>query len=322
MQPKSEDRLISIVEKIMPEVSPQSVSVHVSIEQIRGNARLTLEQDYAELPAGDRFFDEVMAVADGRTNRKTSYCDGSKCANVRYNANSIETPLIIELGHDFMSEARFGFRDAPPPLRYNYVGLVAIQEALPTAERQGEEIIIGRRCNLFHFRDVGPAKGKQSLVYALDDETSIPLKVSAYANPSQILERSPNWVWEAASFDTVSGHHIPLSSTYRLFAPGVQADSSGVARPVVMTQTISVKEVTFNTVIPKATFWPSAYPPGVTVLDGLRNRSYVVPGKTASEAGPPIRVVEPGYNSWPVGVGLTLSLIALVAAFVLRRRAR
>ena len=69
----------------------------------------------------------------------SSYCDGTRCANVRFSPEQPDRQSMITIGRDFMNEADFGFRNAPEPLRDSHVGLFPLHEAIQHAERMGQE---------------------------------------------------------------------------------------------------------------------------------------------------------------------------------------
>jgi len=233
-----------------------------------------------------------------------------------------ERQQIVSIGHDFMSESRFGFRDAPPPFRYYHVGLVPLHEALTNAERTGRERVIDRTCDNFHFKEVGPPGMQQSLVYSLDEATSVPLKVAAFSGPAQVRDQMPNWVWEATTLDKVSNRNFARSSKYSSFKVTKSGTGDSVSEPA-LSQTILVTEISFDTSIPHADFWPT-FQPRVHVLDSIAKRAYGTPGgatstQAAARVGAPIRVAS-DQGSWLPGVGVALSLATLAVAAVLWRR--
>ena len=137
--------------------------------------------------------------------------------------------------------------------------------------------MIGRTCDNFHFKEVGPVGKQQSLVYSLDQQTSIPLRVAAFSGPEQLKNHVPNWVWEAKTLDVVSGRHIVRSSTYSSF--GVRKTEAGHwVSDLKMCRMIEVNEVTFDKPIEHAAFWP-IFQPGVQVMDSIAKRRTEVPGK-------------------------------------------
>ncbi len=278
-----DDSLNRIVEKVAHEVMPQSVRLWVSISQSKrqvptrgGSSSLVLEQTYFETDRGERYFDEKIILPNEAVTHSSSYCDGKKCANITFSTEEPDRQERVTIGHDFMTESMTGFRDAPPPFRFYHVGLIPLPEALASAERLGRVRVIQRNCNDFHFKDVGPSGRKQSLVYSLDEETSVPLRIAAYADPDRLHDGMPNWVWEAATLDKVSDRHFPLSSTYSSFRVTKTDTGQWTSRPD-LTRTIQVKEITFDAAIPHTAFWPTIQP-GVLVLDAITKRKYREPG--------------------------------------------
>ena len=217
-----------------------------------------------------------------------------------------------------MNEVQFGYRDAPVPFRFYHVGMIPLHEALVDAEPLGQEKVIGRTCNNFHFKEVGPSNAKQSLVYSLDEATSLPLKIGAYASPDRIRSGAPSWVWEATTLDEVSGRHYPLASKYSTFRVTQAKDGRCISEPA-LSKVITVKEITFDAAIAKATFWPTIEP-GVNVWDSIAKRQYRAPGAVGStreavSVGQLIRVA-PQSGWWLPGVGIALSLAVLGAAIL------
>jgi hypothetical protein len=325
------DSLGRIIENVVTETVPRTIRLRVSVVQTRYQAgapsspsSLTLEQTYAETAVGERYFDEVRTEPRGSVSHVSSFCDGAKCANVRFLPEEPDTQDRVTIGHEFMNEVRFGFRDGPAPFRFYHVGLTPLHEALADAERIGQERVIERTCNRFHFRAVGPPGARESLVYSLDETTSVPLKIAAYANPDQIGDQAPNWVWEATTLDGVSGRHYPRASKYSSFRV-TRTDSGGWASKPTLSKMIKVDEIAFDVAIPKATFWPTIQP-GVKVWDSIAKRHYQTPGavqltREAMGAGQPVRVA-PESESWLPSVGVALSVAVLGAAGVLWRRSR
>ncbi len=322
----TEDSMSGIIEKVVRETMPRTVRMRVSISQSArqlagagGSSPLSIEQTYFETDRGERFFDERIVVPHRPVSHSSSYCDGKKCANVSFSIGDPDKQHLITIGYDFKTESMFGFRDAPSPLRFYHVGLVPLHEALAKAERAGREGVMGRTCDDFVFKDVGPPGMKQYLVYSLDQDTRVPLKIAAYSGAEQVTDDVPNWVLEATSLDTVSGRHFARSSKYSCFRVTKTNGGRWISEPD-LSQTIQVQEISFDTAIPKAAFWP-AVQPGVHVLDAVAKRKYITPGGSppaqgTAGTGTPIRVgPEPG--SWLPGVGMVLSLAVLAVAAVL-----
>ena len=158
-----EDSLNRIIEKVVKETIPQTIQLRVTISQSKrqvatasSSSGLTLEQTYIETGRGERFFDERRIVPNEPVSHVSSYSDGKKCANIRFSKEDPERQDFVTIGHNFMNESRFGFRDAPPPFRYYHVGLVPLHEALAKAERMGQERVIQRALQHLSFQGGGP----------------------------------------------------------------------------------------------------------------------------------------------------------------------
>jgi len=320
-----------LLEKVIVNCVPRSVRLRVEIIQSPRKAStsgpspgLRETQEYAATSSGQRFLDELLVFEDQGTRHRTYYCDSRRCARVSYAESDPYKQSSVLVNNVFGNEERYGFMEAPPPIRYYQVGLVPIHEALLTAERMGESQVIGRICDVFHFKSVGPPRFPQSLVYCLDRATAVPLRVGAYSDPERIRAEIPNWIWEAKSLDSVGGRHLVLSSTlsvYRLF----KSDDGKLENKLDIFQTIRVTRAEFDVDLPRSTFWP-AYQPGVEVIDTISHRTYTVPGgpvdgKVVGVTGEPIQVPRPESNYLVfTGVGVTLSIAIFAVALVLWRR--
>jgi hypothetical protein len=320
-----------IIQNVIRETMPRTLQIKVTSSQFDGRTAkpngspiAVIEEIYFETDKGERYFDERASVPSQPVSHKSSYCDGKRTVHIRFSPGDSGSQQTASIGHDFKTESRFGFRDAPAPIRYYHVGLVPLHDALANAERLSDDLVIGRACGSFHFRDVGPVGKQQSLVYSLDHETSVPLRVAAFRGPEQLKNRVPNWVWEAKTLDVVSGRHIARSSTYSSF--GVRKTEAGHwVSDLTMCRLIEVNEVTFDKPIEHAAFWP-IFEPGVQVMDSIAKRRTEVPGKApatpeSARTGVPIRVISDG-GSWLPAIGVALSLAAFTVAIVLWRRSR
>jgi hypothetical protein len=161
----------------------------------------------------------------------------------------------------------------------------------------------------------------------LDRETSVPLKVAAYETPERIQSDTPNWEWQAKSFDHISGrHYLPLSSEYQIRPrpePGApKSEALGRVR-----QSIRIVHAEFDSPIPSATFWP-VVEPGVRVIDSTAPRAKARGAETdagskSTTSQEPIRASAPNADMtyWTIG-GVALSMVILLVAIVLNRRGR
>lgn len=285
-----------------------------------------IDQRYVETSAGRRLFDNLGTGKGGWISHYAGYSDGTKCAYVEYDHKVPGKQVAIGISHKFMGEMTHGFLEAPEPYRFSHVGLVPLRQALPKAGRAGSAEVIGRPCEVFHFKAVGSAAKTQLLAYYLDRATAVPLKVVACGGPDELRDDMPNWKWEATSLDNVGKHHFPLASTYTSFVRLKGADGKVESLPQ-MFQTIKVTSIKYDAPVAESTFWP-VYQPGLEVDDNISHRTIKVPGgdvqaKKGQHTGTPLEVPEPrGSTTGLVLAGVGLSLMVLSAAFLLWRRAR
>src|SRR5579875_3836707 len=181
---------------------------------------------FIETAKGQKVYRASMDKAAGETVLWLGYCDGARCASVEYEqAPRQDRQHAITITKTFMDEQMTGYTMRPEPLRFHYVGLVPLHEAVQKAARIGSGTIIGRQCTVMLFAGVPGSSGTQDLVYHLDASTSIPLKVEAFANQDRLKASRPSWVWEATSFDEVQGFHVALNSRYTGFIVDGQGNS-------------------------------------------------------------------------------------------------
>jgi hypothetical protein len=137
----------------------------------------------------------------------------------------------------------------------------------------------------------------QEVLYYLDDETSLPLKIEAYSDARACAEGLPNWRWEAKSFDVVDGFHLPLRSTDSTF---VQVANRATDKPK-MSIDVTVEQIHLNQPYEARLFWPEIQP-GAHVVEAVRDKIYHEPGgadpDAASASAAPIGAERP--TDWSV----------------------
>ena len=120
----------------------------------------------------------------------------------------------------------------------------------------------------------------QDLVYDLDAETAIPIRVRSYLgnlNENDLDSSPPAWTWTALSVDSIQGFHMPLRSSMISYGgAGISATDKRMAIEV------KVESLSYDKSYPKETFWP-VIQPGTTVLDSIKKTQYAVPGKTIGD---------------------------------------
>lgn len=299
--------------QVREDVSMQAAS------EIQVASERTNFDHYIETSRGLRFLEETSQVDGSEGGRISAYCDGSRCANVLYRAEGDhQQQAQVTISKQFLNEGRFGWTDRPKPLKYFYVGLSPLPEALPKAQRIGEDTCLDRTCDVFLF----PAFQSQDLVYSLDRATGVPLKVEAFKDEAMRQAGRPSWVWQADSLDDVQGFHVPLTSSYQGFNYNNPDD------PVTRTSEIKVETISYNKAYEKSQFWPTIQP-GVTVHDTIAKESYTVPDPTAAAepataplptAGHIVATPPQDWTTYVPPVGLGLGIAVLIAGLVLWRR--
>jgi hypothetical protein len=214
-----------------------------------------------------------------------------------------------------MSYGAIALTERPVPLRYFYVGKVPLYEALTQARPLGPTQVLDRPCHRFLFEKVRWAMADQDLVYALDDDTGIPLSVTSYpVGQGQAPDAKSQWSWEARSLDTADGYPYVKNSVSIM-------PHDPTPRP------ITVDRIVFNQTYP-ATQFQIKPDPGVLIIDEIRGKDSVAPGtprpvSSTTAAAQPIVVAQP--RSWteqatPIFLGLGAVLLLSGAVLAWRRR--
>ena len=150
---------------------------------------------------------------------------------------------------------------------------------------------------------------------------------SSHTRTLTAFAQTPNWVWEAKTFDRVSGKHfLPLSSVYSAYQPVELGGGKSESRLGVQ-QTIRIVHAEFDAAIPTSTFWPVPQP-GMGFIDMTSRRSPSIPVSNITipkteQATNPIRADLPRSSGTLLAViGVGFSMTILVAAFLVWKRAR
>jgi len=276
---------------------------------------------YTETQDGKRSFRSENLTVGGDIFPAEAYCDGRRCALITFAAAKPHPPVLISLTRGFMLEDRIGFTDRPEPLKYFYVGLVPLHEALPKARQRGESRRLNRPCDRYHFESVKGGGGSLEMIYDLDRATGIPLRVEAYASPADMASGTIAWAWEAESIVTFQGYHVAGRSHYESY--GSPPGKPGSERMVKSRETHTVSSLKFDQTHPETTFWPE-FPPGVRIINALDRTITTVPGGPQPKqetATTPIRAGELGsMPGWIAPTGFILGFTCLIVAIILRRR--
>ena len=274
---------------------------------------------YIETSRSQRMADNLLTSPKAAI-RQSGYCDGARCATVIYRPGPVQDSVII--GRSFMNEGTSGSTEHPVPLAYFYVGKVPLYEAVTKGTHLGQGRVSDRPTEVFLFPRVKWGMVEQDLVYDLDKETSVPVRVRSYGrrfNRETFEGDTPNWDWTALTLDTVDGYHLPLRSSHVSHA---RAGGKATAEKRSSSE-IVVESVHFNKSFPASTFWP-VVEPGVLVRDLIKKTTTTTaPAKEAQQgtssppAGTPVRAGQPDdSSSWGSTACLSLGVALLGAGVV------
>jgi hypothetical protein len=227
---------------------------------------------------------------------------------------STQVSVLIKKSYKYEGKIPWNFR--PFPLRYFYAGQIPLPQRLKDAEPLGEEKCLDRLCERFLFRQFKAGTQPFDMVFSLDRETGVPLKLTIYNDPKGLADDYPSSIWRALSFDEIEGRHIPLKSEELVYVSRTSsagsAPTSGT-QPKVFLQTLSkVESIHFDRDYPSTLFWPRIEP-SAAVIDTISKISVkpkVLPGYKAAD---PIRAVqnEADYHLPWIGGGLGLALVVV-----------
>jgi hypothetical protein len=276
-------------------------------------------EHFIETADGQKYYIKSDGEPEHPRSVLLGYSDGKRCASVVFkDPPHQDEHRSITLTSTFMDEQLTGYVMRPEPLRFWYVGVIPLREAVLKAERIGSSRVAGRSCDGFLFSAVPGGNTSQDLVYQLDDATSMPLKVEAFSNQSRYKAGKPSWSWEAITLDVVQGYHVSLNSRYTGFI--VKDD---VASTTQLTEDYKVESITFNEKHPASAFWPTLQN-GVFVNDLIAKKYYYntpdkkapvdTVAKTASPVVDPIGAAQPSDSTPWISGGVMLGVLLLVSA--------
>ena len=244
----------AICECLLDVCTPKSIRIRVEIQQttkVPGEVfEFPIKQEWAATSSGQRYFDDWFMAPPGKAfEHRAVYCDGHRFAHVWLQEQDPARQSEVSFNKDELMEKRDFFLDAPMPIKVTHVGLIPLYEALPSAEIMPEGEVIGRACDVFHFKSAGKPSNPASIVYYLDKETSYPLKVVFYNNLERFRARRPGSLWEAKTFDRVSGRHfLPLSSVFT--SPPIDPGGDQSESKLRIYQSIRIVHAEFDAAIP------------------------------------------------------------------------
>ncbi|GIW85820.1 MAG: hypothetical protein KatS3mg108_0144 [Isosphaeraceae bacterium] len=275
----------------------------------------TMRVRYVETAEGQRFHEASFHLANGqRTSGGRAYCDGQRCASVMYrDENSIHQDSI-SISLSFNGESSTLTSQRPLPLRFLYVGLEPLPEALrERAEHVGPSNALGRPCETFLIRDVRLSIGTVLVRPSLDRETAVPLAIDWFKNESTLAAGRPFRTWRATKFEVRDGVPVVTQSRELLYQDGTDNPSD--------TYDTRVTKLNFNKEYPASTFWPVPQP-GVMIFDRIKGTCEMVPGDPVPSTASPIRA--DGVPAWDPAqaamLGLGLALVAVAGALWWRNR--
>ncbi|MDX2035077.1 MAG: hypothetical protein SFX72_00400 [Isosphaeraceae bacterium] len=283
-----------------------------------GVPRFEMRLEYIETDRGQRKLRETQTLGETEGPVTEVFSDGERSALVRY--HPVDGKLVqesINVTRSFYSEVLTGYTDRPVPLRYDYVGLVPLHEAIVGARFLGDSEVIGRTCGVFLFPKNRP-NDTLDLVYHIDWDHGLPLRVE-YHRTGRAEEGRPNAAWEAKAIEKYDGRPLVSSSKYAAFDT-----RNGDGRSVTLEIDHSIVSARFDLAYPSTMFWYQAGP-GVHVVDAPGGKTYDTPGvaPVAAKTGAPIVVEPPDPGRLPrIATWVSLALAAVIVITLAARRIR
>src|SRR5579883_362254 len=108
--PMGVDRLTQILENLAREQPTRSIHLKTTERQSRSatSARsvpLTISNDYMQTSKSQRFFDRVVVgFSNGMKDHRAAYCDGTRCAEVKFHPTIVDKPVAVEISKQFMDD--------------------------------------------------------------------------------------------------------------------------------------------------------------------------------------------------------------------------
>ncbi len=276
--------------------------------------------EYVGTRNGKRLYKTVITDRNGRTFHDGTISDGTRRWKLDHKEGGELETVIIRKASEEVPPSMGG--QSPKPWLLMFVGGKPLHTAIRDAERIGETEVIGRPCDVYRFANVQAGRFPADVVYALDRETSIPLRVE-YCQPGDDLAQpaGPYSVWEAKTLDSVGAHHMPLTSSYVAYR---RPDESGNVEEMVR-QNITVESLEYDAPIEASLFQPQIGP-DVTIMDKIQGTTVyppsaettpttTIPTTANASAVPPT----PWSHYAPLA-GIGFGLCVLAAGFLLWMR--
>ncbi len=276
------------------------------------------EYVYIETALGQRFFERDIVPSNIKGSLNREYSDGKLAAGFYRDKDFDAERDQVTIKHVFSNE-EIGQTSRPEPFCYLYVGLEPLNNALKEAQHLGPGRHIGRECEKFLFVNVSNGSTPLDIIYWLDRETAIPLKVEYFRHAKTGPDGKPHALWAAKSLDIVQGHPIALkSASVSYVLTGPDEGKSATRNEIV------VDRVEYDKEYPASTFWPQLTPE-ISVIDRVRSTNYFPPVKggdqAKAQAGVPIRAEVPTSGLFSAS-GIMMMAGALVLTVILVRTRR
>lgn len=290
-----------------------------------------VEEHYIETALGQRYYEtlSIDSKSDQITFRLIRYGQEGRSVDVTYDRENTSKQYHALVKRAFANEDKSDRPEKPIPHVFYYVGRKPLYEVLPEAEYIGTDQVLGRDCEIFRISQV-QWHTPQDLVYHLDKETSIPLKIESYRDEESRVERHPQWVWTADAIEQFDGHPVVVKST--------QLDYTAPGSELSFTRTFQVQSISFNKDYPESMFWPDLQP-GITVFDTITGKTYPAPGDPRERQGDesanresvattstssPLQALPPShwtsaFSTLSLGLGISVLLASLTLIWWRRR---
>lgn len=270
---------------------------------------------YVETATGQRLYEEQLRPTDPASGSTTvNYSDGKRSANLYRRPDQQPDEGQVRITRSFGIESK-GSSHRPSPFNTFYFGAQSLDKAIRKAVPLGEGAQAGRPCDLFLLQK---DNGGESVVYFLDRETSVPLKVVHYKTEADRQADRVEFEWSGTAIERREGYPIVPTSELTHY----RHDASG-AKVALYRLQYRVEDFRINQTYEAATFWPEITP-RMNVLD-LVSRKATFPKRSESsksitqEAGTHLIPEERSFPQTAIFVGLGLVLIA-VAGWLRWRR--
>ncbi|MFO0958892.1 MAG: hypothetical protein U0800_15930 [Isosphaeraceae bacterium] len=272
---------------------------------------------YVETAAGLRLSEEELQLADSNTGSiNRYYCDGKRCSHLYRKREQAPDEGQVRINRFFGNEET-GHSHRPEPFQSFYFGLRSLDKAIREAESLGEGVHASRPCDLFLLRKETDGG---SVVYFLDRETSVPLKVVHYATEADRQADRVLFEWSGKAIERREGYPIVPASELVHY----RHEPNG-SRVVLYHCHYNVEDFRLNQPQDPAQFWP-VITPKMNVLDMVNRKAHFPKRSETSkqitqDAGSRLIPEERSIPQGAIFVGLGFAMIAVAGWLWWRRRA-